>query len=47
MAPLEEKRSSEILTWKNFSNWVHAICVITFDLELGQAMEVSRIIKFL
>lgn len=26
--------------WKRFSEWVHCICVVTFDLELGQAMEV-------
>ena len=27
--------------WDNFSRWISAICVVTFDLELGQAMEVS------
>lgn len=26
--------------WKNFSNWIHCICIVTFDLELGQALEV-------
>lgn len=26
--------------WKRFSEWIHCICVVTFDLELGQAMEV-------
>lgn len=26
--------------WENFSRWIKAICVVTFDLELGQAMEV-------
>lgn len=30
--------------WKRFSEWIHCICVITFDLELGQAMEVRRIL---
>ncbi|XP_015516240.1 protein DENND6A [Neodiprion pinetum] len=25
--------------WERFSNWVHCICVVTFDLELGQAIE--------
>ncbi|XP_044740798.1 protein DENND6A [Chrysoperla carnea] len=24
---------------KNFSSWIHCICVITFDLELGQVIE--------
>uniref|UniRef100_A0A914WA65 UDENN domain-containing protein n=1 Tax=Plectus sambesii TaxID=2011161 RepID=A0A914WA65_9BILA len=28
------------LPWDKFSNWVHCICVVTFDLELGQALEV-------
>lgn len=27
-------------TWDGFSNWFHCICVVTFDLELGQALEV-------
>lgn len=26
--------------WERFSNWVHCICIVTFDLELGQAIEV-------
>lgn len=26
--------------FERFSNWVHCICVVTFDLELGQAIEV-------
>ncbi|XP_008545383.1 protein DENND6A [Microplitis demolitor] len=25
--------------WENFDNWIHCICVVTFDLELGQALE--------
>lgn len=41
MAPTDEKEVPR-LPWDNFSNWVHAICVVTFDLELGQAMEVSK-----
>lgn len=32
----EQKLENE---WKNFSNWIHCICVVTFDLELGQALE--------
>lgn len=27
--------------WKRLSEWIHCICVVTFDLELGQAMEVK------
>uniref|UniRef100_A0A915E9B1 Uncharacterized protein n=1 Tax=Ditylenchus dipsaci TaxID=166011 RepID=A0A915E9B1_9BILA len=26
--------------WERFSHWVNCICVITFDLELGQTIEV-------
>lgn len=26
--------------WERFSNWIHCICIVTFDLELGQAMEI-------
>ena len=42
---MEELRSQEkalidkILPWDRFSAWVHGICVVTFDLELGQAIE--------
>ncbi|XP_012277612.1 protein DENND6A [Orussus abietinus] len=25
--------------WERISNWLHCICVVTFDLELGQAIE--------
>ncbi|XP_070559229.1 protein DENND6A-like isoform X2 [Ptychodera flava] len=32
--------SPTILPWDRFSNWLHCVCVVTFDLELGQAMEV-------
>lgn len=28
--------------WERFSNWVHCICIVTFDLELGQAIEVRN-----
>ena len=26
--------------WELFSNWASCMCVVTFDLELGQALEV-------
>lgn len=26
--------------WQRFAEWLHCVCVVTFDLELGQAMEV-------
>ncbi|XP_074645615.1 protein DENND6B-like isoform X2 [Tubulanus polymorphus] len=28
-----------ILPWDRFSSWLHCACVVTFDLEIGQAME--------
>ena len=28
-------------TWELFSNWVCCVCIVTFDLELGQALEVN------
>jgi hypothetical protein len=28
-----------LLPWDRLSAWVHGICVVTFDLELGQAIE--------
>ncbi|XP_066258948.1 protein DENND6B [Euwallacea similis] len=36
--------NTEIATensWEGFTNWLHCICVVTFDLELGQALEVK------
>ncbi|CAH1784707.1 unnamed protein product, partial [Owenia fusiformis] len=32
-------KSNSMLPWDRFSNWLHCACVVTFDLELGQAME--------
>lgn len=31
---------TQITNWSRFSEWVHCMCVVTFDLELGQAIEV-------
>lgn len=36
----EDPQSPTMLPWDRFSNWIHCCCVVTFDLELGQAMEV-------
>lgn len=27
--------------WEKFGRWVYCICVVTFDLELGQSIEVN------
>lgn len=29
------------LPWARFSAWLECVCVVTFDLELGQAIEVN------
>lgn len=29
------------MPWARFSAWLECVCVVTFDLELGQALEVS------
>ena len=42
MAMDESPKSPTILPWDRFSNWLHCVCVVTFDLELGQAMEVNE-----
>lgn len=28
-------------SWEKFSHWVSCMCIVTFDLELGQAIEVT------
>ena len=42
VGPGVEEDSSEalLLPWDRFSAWLHCICVVGFDLELGQAVEV-------
>ncbi|KAM8867896.1 DENN/MADD domain containing 6Aa isoform X1 [Synchiropus splendidus] len=36
----EEAEEALLLPWDRFSSWLHCICVVGFDLELGQAVEV-------
>lgn len=36
----DEGRSQGLLRWDAFSAWLHCVCVVGFDLELGQAVEV-------
>uniref|UniRef100_A0A4W3JHI0 DENN/MADD domain containing 6B n=1 Tax=Callorhinchus milii TaxID=7868 RepID=A0A4W3JHI0_CALMI len=33
----------ESLPWDRFSSWLECVCVVTFDLELGQAIEKTNI----
>uniref|UniRef100_A0A8K9WVR0 DENN/MADD domain containing 6Aa n=1 Tax=Oncorhynchus mykiss TaxID=8022 RepID=A0A8K9WVR0_ONCMY len=37
---LPEDTDPLLLPWDRFSAWLHCICVVGFDLELGQAVEV-------
>ena len=30
---------SPLLPWDRFNSWIYGLCVVTFDLELGQAIE--------
>uniref|UniRef100_A0AAA9RWA7 DENN domain containing 6A n=2 Tax=Bos TaxID=9903 RepID=A0AAA9RWA7_BOVIN len=39
----DEGRSRGLLRWDGFSAWLHCVCVVGFDLELGQAVEIRRI----
>lgn len=39
LSVLEKNLMETILPWDRFSSWVHGICIVTFDLELGQAIE--------
>lgn len=36
----EEEGRRGLLRWDGFSAWLHCVCVVGFDLELGQAVEV-------
>ncbi|XP_036286650.1 protein DENND6A isoform X4 [Pipistrellus kuhlii] len=40
--PLDEEEDDGrgLLRWDGFSAWLHCVCVVGFDLELGQAVEV-------
>ncbi|XP_075219220.1 protein DENND6B isoform X2 [Lycorma delicatula] len=37
--PSKECEVKKCKRWERFSSWCHCICVVTFDLELGQALE--------
>lgn len=38
--------TASVLPWDRFSNWIHCICIVTFDLEVGQALEVRHTNRF-
>nr|CAD7399606.1 unnamed protein product [Timema cristinae] len=35
----ERQIKETILPWDRFTKWINCICIVTFDLELGQALE--------
>ncbi|XP_039298437.1 protein DENND6A [Nilaparvata lugens] len=35
----KKENKKKLLSWERLSSWIHCICVVTFDLELGQALE--------
>lgn len=32
--------NTSLLPWERLSDWIHCFCVVTFDLEIGQMIEV-------
>lgn len=36
----DEPSSPTFAPWERFSRWLHCVCIVVFDLELGQAIEV-------
>ncbi|EDV25356.1 uncharacterized protein TRIADDRAFT_23603 [Trichoplax adhaerens] len=35
----DEPSSPALAPWERFSRWLHCVCIVVFDLELGQAIE--------
>lgn len=43
----KDETTVDTIQWSRLFDWIHCICVVTFDLELGQAMEVNmKILSF-
>lgn len=40
----EDVNLSSLKPWDRFADWVHCVCVVTFDLEIGQMIEVIAFI---
>jgi hypothetical protein len=38
-----EFKMDKVLPWDRFRDWIHCIAVVTFDLELGQTLEVGLV----
>ena len=35
--------NSTLSPWERFADWIHCFCVVTFDLEIGQMIEVLKL----
>ena len=33
--------NTSLLPWERLAEWIHCFCVVTFDLEIGQMIEVG------
>lgn len=42
---LEESLNGSLPPWERLSDWIHCFCVVTFDLEIGQMIEVYFLFK--
>lgn len=34
--------NTSLLPWERLADWIHCFCVVTFDLEIGQMIEVRK-----
>ncbi len=34
--------NTSLLPWERLTDWIHCFCVVTFDLEIGQMIEVHK-----
>ena len=41
---ISEKQDTDnlLLPFDRFQNWINCVCLVTFDIELGQAIEVAK-----
>ena len=36
-------KEEDAAAWDRLSDWLHCVCVVTFDLEIGQMIEVCQV----
>lgn len=42
-----EENNLDVLPWDRLAEWIHCFCVVTFDLEIGQMIEVQLLLLLL